>query len=80
MAVALSFALLAGFYWKTTNRTGVYFSIFVGLMWGIACYHIIGEKNIYTWYWAVYGIPLIFIFGIIGTLITKINIFTRDHE
>lgn len=69
--VALSFTLLAGFYWKISNRFGVYLSIIVGLVWGIGCYFIIGEKNIYTWYWAVYGIPLIFISGIFGTFIAK---------
>lgn len=67
--VALSFALLAGFYWKKANRLGVYFSILTGLCWGLGSYLYFGEKNIYTWYWAVYGIPCIFITGILGSLI-----------
>lgn len=67
--VALSFALLAGFYWKKATITGAYISIIVGLVWGSGCYLYYGEENMYTWYWAVYGIPLIFISGIAGSLI-----------
>lgn len=66
--VALSFALLAGFYWDKVTRQGVYISIFVGFFWGSGCYWYYGESNVYTWYWAVYGIPLIFISGILGSL------------
>ncbi|RDI42072.1 sodium:solute symporter family protein [Aquicella lusitana] len=66
--VALSFALLAGFYWKKTSRTGVYLSILSGIFWGAACYYHYGETGNYTWYWSVYGIPLIFITGITGSL------------
>ncbi len=65
--VALSFALLAGFYWKRASRLGVYMSIMVGLMVGVGSYLIYGETGMYTWYWAVYGIPLIFAAGIIGS-------------
>jgi Na+/proline symporter len=65
--VALSFSLLAGFYWKKANRTGAYLSIFTGLIWGLGCYLYFGEKSMYTWYWAIYGIPSIFVSGIIGS-------------
>lgn len=67
--VAFSFALLAGFYWRKSNTYGAYLSIFVGISWGIFCYLYFGESNLYTWYWAVYGIPLIFISGVLGSLI-----------
>jgi len=68
--VALSFALLAGFYWKKATVTGAYISIVVGLLWGSGCFFYYGEENIYTWYWAVFGIPLIFMSGIAGSLLS----------
>lgn len=64
---ALSFALLAGFYWKRASKTGAYWSIAVGLSCGIGSYLFFGEKGGYTWYWSVVGIPLIFLSGIIGS-------------
>ncbi|MBI5448172.1 MAG: sodium:solute symporter [Gammaproteobacteria bacterium] len=67
--VALSFALLSGFYWEKTSRFGVYISIIIGLIWGIGCYYIFGDKGLYTWYWALYGIPLIFASGILGSVV-----------
>jgi SSS family solute:Na+ symporter len=65
---ALSFALLAGFYWKKASPLGALLSILTGLGWGIFCYGYYGEEGLYTWYWALYGIPLIFLMGIIGSL------------
>ncbi len=63
--VAMSFALLAGFYWKRATLLGAWMSILVGTIWGFGCYVVIGESGIYTWSWAMYGIPLIFISGVI---------------
>jgi solute:Na+ symporter, SSS family len=64
---ALSFALLAGFYWERTSRFGAYLSIVAGLGWGIFTYLWFGEDGVYTWYWAIGGIPLIFASGIVGS-------------
>ncbi|MGE3319499.1 MAG: sodium:solute symporter [Candidatus Berkiella sp.] len=81
--VALSFTLLAGFYWKKVTKIGAYISIMFGLAWGFGCYFYYGEKNLYTWYWAIYGIPLIFISGVIGSLLSNkrpknsINIYPK---
>ena len=69
---ALSFALLAGFYWKKASPLGALLSIITGLGWGIFCYLHFGEAGLYTWYWAVYGIPLIFLTGIIGSFLSTI--------
>lgn len=66
--VAFCFALLAGFYWSKANSQGAYVSILVGISWGIFCYFYFGEAGNYTWYWAIYGIPLIFISGISASL------------
>ncbi|MCB1176880.1 MAG: hypothetical protein KDK36_04800, partial [Leptospiraceae bacterium] len=66
---ALSFGLIAGFYWKKASSVGVIASLVFGLFWGIFCYTYFGEKGNYTWYWAAYGIPGIFIFGIIFSLL-----------
>lgn len=66
--VSLSFALLAGFYWKKVSITGVYTSIFIGVVSGISSYLVFGEQNCYTWYWAFIGIPLMFVGGIIASL------------
>lgn len=66
---ALSFALLAGFYWKRVSRTGALASLAVGLVSGTGCYLYFGEKGMYTWYWAVYSIPSVFLIGIIFSLI-----------
>jgi solute:Na+ symporter, SSS family len=65
---ALSFSLLAGFYWKKSSRAGAYCSIVVGLAWGIGAYLWWGEEGEYTWYWAMAGIPLTFLSGIIGSI------------
>ena len=64
---ALSFALLAGFYWKKVSLFGAYLSIVVGLAWGIFTYFWFGEEGVYTWYWVMGGIPLIFVSGILGS-------------
>ncbi|NGX38516.1 MAG: hypothetical protein K1000chlam2_01690, partial [Chlamydiae bacterium] len=66
---ALSFALLAGFYWKKTSRFGAYASIIVGWAFGIVSYFHFGEAGGYTWYWAVLGIPAIFITGIFASIL-----------
>ena len=67
---ALSFGLLAGFYWKRASRAGVIASIVMGILCGGGAYWIFGEKGGYTWYWAVIGIPLIFGTGIIVSFLT----------
>lgn len=66
---ALSFALLAGFYWPRANTTGAWVSITVGVGWGAGCYLYFGEAGGYMWYWAVYGIPLVFASGVVGSLL-----------
>ncbi len=67
--VALSFALLAGFYWPKVSLAGVYTSICIGLISGIGFYVHYGEAGCYTYYWAFIGIPLIFIGGIAASLL-----------
>ncbi len=67
---ALSFALLAGFYWPRANTAGAWASIVVGIGWGVGCCLHFGDAGGYTWYWAIYGIPLIFASGIAVTLLT----------
>ncbi|HMX33989.1 MAG TPA: hypothetical protein PKC66_17265, partial [Leptospiraceae bacterium] len=66
---ALSFSLLAGFYWEKASRRGAMISITLGLLWGSGCYLILGDEGGYTWYWAIYGIPIIFLSGILASLI-----------
>lgn len=66
---ALSFALLAGFYWKKTSRVGVYASMIVGWGVGIFSYLYFGEGGGYTWYWAMWGIPATFLSGISCSLL-----------
>ncbi len=68
---ALSFGLLAGFYWKRTSSFGVLLSMLIGCAVGIAAYWMFKEEGCYTWYWAVYGIPIIFLAGIVGSLVKK---------
>ena len=67
--VALSFALLGGFYWKKASRAGAYASIATGILWGVFCYIHFGDAGLYTWYWSVYGIPMLFIVGIAVSLL-----------
>ncbi|MBT3394510.1 MAG: sodium:solute symporter [Waddliaceae bacterium] len=66
--LALSFALLAGFYWKKASKAGAIISIVVGLCWGVFTYAYFGEDGGYQWYWAIYGIPLIFGSGAVGSI------------
>jgi Na+/proline symporter len=67
---ALSFALLAGFYWKRATTAGAWASVVVGVSWGVGCFVIVGEAGGYTWPWAMYGIPLIFATGVVVSLAT----------
>ncbi|MBA3815642.1 MAG: sodium:solute symporter [Parachlamydiaceae bacterium] len=64
---ALSFALLAGFYWEKASRLGAYCSIIIGIAWGVGAYFWWGEAGEYTWYWAMGGIPFTFLAGILGS-------------
>lgn len=41
--VAVSFSLLAGFYWRGASCVGAYASIATGIAWGIGCYMFYGE-------------------------------------
>jgi Na+/pantothenate symporter len=66
---ALSFALLAGFYWKRASRAGAWASVAIGVVWGVGCFLYFGEAGGYTWYWAVYGVPLILGTGTIFSLL-----------
>jgi solute:Na+ symporter, SSS family len=64
---AISFALLAGFYCKRATTGGAILSTIAGIIWGGGCYIHLGESGGYTWFWAIYGIPLIFVSGIVGS-------------
>lgn len=64
---ALSFALLAGFYWEKASRLGAYCSLIAGLLSGVGAYLWWGDVGMYTWYWAIYGIPVTFLSGILGS-------------
>lgn len=64
---ALSFSLLAGFYWEKASRLGAYCSIIFGFTWGVGAYLWWGDEGEYTWYWAMGGIPLTFLSGILGS-------------
>lgn len=66
---ALSFALLAGFYWDRASRRGAIISIILGILWGSGCFLLIGDGGGYTYYWSVYGIPLIFASGAVFSYI-----------
>lgn len=67
---ALSFPLLAGFYWKGVTPSGAFISILTGITWGTFTYIYYGETGLYTWHWAIWGIPLIFTSGIAVSLVT----------
>ena len=66
--VALSFALLAGFHWPRATTAGAWASMAVGVAWGIGTFVLVGEAGGYTWPWAIYGIPLIMITGVVVSL------------
>jgi Na+/proline symporter len=78
---ALSFSLLAGFYWDKASRIGAYTSTLVGVVWGLFTYLYFGEKGIYTFYWSVGGLPLIFGTGILISLLApnKKAIVKKDY-
>lgn len=63
--LALSFALLGGFYWNKASKAGAFASIFTGLFWGIFSYLFFGEG--YLPYWVLGGLPLIFLSGFLGS-------------
>lgn len=67
--LALSFALLGGFYWKGASTMGALTSLSVGLFWGCFTYLYFGEAGFYQWYWVMWGLPLIFGSGIAVSLL-----------
>lgn len=77
---ALSFALLAGFHWPRASRAGAWASVVVGFAWGAGCFVVVGEAGGYTWYWAMYGIPLVFAVGIAGSLLVPDRAPVADPE
>ncbi|MCC5816188.1 MAG: hypothetical protein JJT78_15660 [Leptospira sp.] len=70
---AISFALLAGFYWKKVTKFGAVLSMILGVVWGVFSYLYWGEAGGYTTYWVFGGLPIIFGSGIVGSLITTRN-------
>lgn len=66
----LAFALLAGFHWRGATTPGAWASMVVGVVWGAGAFAIIGESGGYTWTWAMYGVPLIFVTGVAVSLMT----------
>ena len=69
---ALSFSLLAGFYWEKASRRGAIISISLGLAWGVGCYLYLGEEGGYTWFYGVWNL-IIFVSGIIGSFFISSN-------
>ena len=67
---ALAFALLGGFYWPRATTPGAWASIAVGIGWGLGCFAVIGDDGGYTWAWAIYGVPAIFVTGVVVSLST----------
>ena len=65
---ALSFGLLAAFYWPRVTPVGAYASTVVGLLWGFFCYAYFGIEGNYTIYWIFLGLPLVFGSGIVVSL------------
>lgn len=61
--VSLSFALLGGIYWKKITSYSAMLSSLVGFLGAAGCYIYFGNTGMYTWYWAVWVVPLIFITG-----------------
>jgi len=61
---ALSFALLAAFYWPPVTSAGAFSSTVVGLLWGLFCYNYFGVEGHYIIYWIFFGLPLVFGCGI----------------
>lgn len=66
----LAFALLAGFHWPRATTAGAWASIIVGIAWGTAAFVVVGENGGYTWPWAMYGVPLIFVTGVVVSLLS----------
>lgn len=57
---AMSFALLAGFYMPKADTLSATVSTIVGLVWGVFSYLYWGVEGGYTWYWVMWGVPLVF--------------------
>lgn len=77
---ALSFALLAGFYWKKASTAGAVWSTLVGFSWGLFSYLYFGEQGLYTWHWMIWGIPLTFGSGILASLLkpSEVRFFEKN--
>lgn len=67
----LAFALLAGFHWPRATTAAAWASAIVGIAWGAGSFVLVGEAGGYTWTWAAYGVPLIFITGVVVSLVSR---------
>ena len=51
------------------STTGAILISIVGFSWGLFSFLYFGEEGLYTWQWALWGIPLIFGSGVLGSLL-----------
>jgi Na+/proline symporter len=71
--LALSFALLAFFYWPRITRAGVYISTCVGLAWGLGCCIYYHEDYHLLSYWLFMTLPMIVGSAMITSLFSTKN-------
>lgn len=76
----LAFALLAGFHWPRATTAGAWASTVVGVCWGAGAFLVVGESGGYTWTWAIYGIPLIFVTGVVVSLANRRGAASGDAQ
>lgn len=77
---ALAFSLYAGFYWRKANRFGAWASILTGITWGVGTYLYYGEQGGYTWYWAIWGVPIILAAGLVGSVVPSLWKVARPNR
>lgn len=67
---ALAFSLLYGFYGKKSNLIGAIMSTVIGIISSLICYMLF-DQEAFIFYWALFCIPLSFIFGYLPTFLYK---------
>jgi Na+/proline symporter len=65
---ALAFGLLGGLYWRRASTAGAWAAAAVGAGAALGLYLTLGDAGLYTWWWAVAGIPASFAVGVGASL------------
>ena len=60
---SIYFSVISIFYFRRISKLGALVSIFLSILIGYISFFYFGEQGNYIWYWAIVGLPAMFISG-----------------